>query len=154
MVADGGTLAVSARTVVNAAGPWVDEIRRLADAGVEPSIRLSKGVHVLLSADTSWSAALTIPHDKVRVSFAVPWEGMLLLGTTDTLHEGGPDAVVAEQADVELVLAEAAGALEEPVVRREHIRPSSRGCACCPKAAARRRVRGARPCTSATATGC
>ncbi len=122
VVADGGTLAVSARTVVNAAGPWVDEVHRLADAGVEPSIRLSKGVHVLLSADTTWSAALTIPHDKVRVSFAVPWEGMLLLGTTDTLHEGGPDAVVAEPADVERVLAEAAVALEEPLVSPEHIR--------------------------------
>ena len=122
VVADGETLPVSARTVVNAAGPWVDEVRRLADPGVEPSIRLSKGVHVLLSADTTWSAALTIPHDKVRVSFAVPWEGMLLLGTTDTLHEGGPDAVLAEQADVELVLEEAATALEESVVRRDHIR--------------------------------
>jgi glycerol-3-phosphate dehydrogenase len=122
VVADGVTIAVSARTVVNAAGPWVDEVRRLADPDLEPSIRLSKGVHVLLSADTTWSAALTIPHDKVRVSFAVPWEGMLLLGTTDTLHEGDPGAVVVEQADVERVLAEAAGALEEPVVRHEHIR--------------------------------
>jgi glycerol-3-phosphate dehydrogenase len=122
VVADGRTIAVSAKTVVNAAGPWVDEVRRLADPGVEPSIRLSKGVHVLLSADTAWSAALTIPHDKVRVSFAVPWEGMLLLGTTDTLHEGGPDAVVADPADIETVLAEAAVALDEPVIRREQIR--------------------------------
>ena len=122
VVADSGTIAVSARTVVNAAGPWVDEIRRLADAGAEPSIRLSKGVHAVLSADKTWSAALTIPHDKVRVSFAVPWEGMLLLGTTDTLHEGGPDAVVAEADDIEHVLAEASRALDEPVLRREHIR--------------------------------
>jgi glycerol-3-phosphate dehydrogenase len=122
VTAEGGTYAVSARTVVNAAGPWVDQVRRLADPGVEPSIRLSKGVHVLLSADTAWSAALTIPHDKVRVSFAVPWEGMLLLGTTDTLHEGAPDAVVAEAADIDLVLAEAAVALDEPLVSREHIR--------------------------------
>ena len=122
VVGDGGTLAVSARAVVNAAGPWVDEVRRLADPAAAPSIRLSKGVHVLLSTDTSWSAALTIPHDKVRVSFAVPWEGMLLLGTTDTLHEGGPDAVVADEADIEVVLAEAAGALDDAVVRRERIR--------------------------------
>jgi glycerol-3-phosphate dehydrogenase len=127
VLADGETLAVSAKTVVNAAGPWVDGIRRLADADAEPSIRLSKGVHVLLSAGTPWSAALTIPHDKVRVSFAVPWEGMLLLGTTDTLHEGGPDAVVAEPADVERVLAEAAGAVEESVVGREHIRGTFAG---------------------------
>jgi glycerol-3-phosphate dehydrogenase len=122
VVADGATIAVTARSVVNAAGPWVDEVRRLADPGVEPSIRLSKGVHVLVSAERAWSAALTIPHDKVRVSFAVPWEGMLLLGTTDTLHEGDPGGVVAEQADVDRVLAEAGGALEEPVVRPEHVR--------------------------------
>jgi glycerol-3-phosphate dehydrogenase len=122
VVTDSGTIAVSASTVVNAAGPWVDEIRRLADPGADPSIRLSKGVHVVLSAETAWSAALTIPHDKVRVSFAVPWEGMLLVGTTDTLHEGGPDTVLAEEADVERVLAEAAVALEEPALRREHIR--------------------------------
>jgi glycerol-3-phosphate dehydrogenase len=122
VVADGATLTVSAKAVVNAAGPWVDEVRRLAAPGAEPSIRLSKGVHVVLAAETTWSAALTIPHDKVRVSFAVPWAGMLLLGTTDTLHEGGPDALAVEQADVERVLAEAAGALEEPAVRPEHIR--------------------------------
>jgi glycerol-3-phosphate dehydrogenase len=47
---------------------------------------------------------------------------MLLLGTTDTLHEGGPDTVVAEGADVDRVLAEAAVALEEPAVRRENVR--------------------------------
>jgi glycerol-3-phosphate dehydrogenase len=47
---------------------------------------------------------------------------MLLLGTTDTLHEGGPDTVLADEADVERVLAEAAVALEEPALRREHIR--------------------------------
>jgi glycerol-3-phosphate dehydrogenase len=122
VVADGGTFAVSARSVVNAAGPWVDEVRGLADVRVEPSVRLSKGVHVLLSVDTTWSAALTIPHDKVRVSFAVPWEGLLLLGTTDTLYEDGPDAVVVEESDVERVLAEAAGALDDSVVRRENLR--------------------------------
>jgi len=51
-----------------------------------------------------WTAALTIPHDQVRVSFAVPWEDMLLLGTTDTLHEGEPGAVVATEAEVALPL--------------------------------------------------
>ena len=113
-------------------------------------------MHVLLSTDTTWSAALTIPHDKVRVSFAVPWEGMLLLGTTDNLHDGGPDSVVAEQADIAHVLAEAAVALDgarDPP--GDGSAPSSRGCACCRnRAAARRRVRDARPCTSATEAGC
>jgi len=144
VVADGRTIALSARTVVNAAGPWVDEIRRLADDRAEPSIRLSKGAHVLLSADSAWSAALTIPHDKVRVSFAVPWEGMLLLGTTDNLHHGGPDSVVVEESDIAHVLAEAAVALDEPVIRPERIRAVFAGLRVLPQQSGRETARARR----------
>jgi glycerol-3-phosphate dehydrogenase len=112
VVAGGRTIAVRARRVVNAAGPWVDHVRRLEDARVRPSVRLSKGVHVLVDGGDDWGAALTIPHDKVRVSFAVPWEGMLLLGTTDTLHDGGPETARVTDADVEQVLREAAAAVD------------------------------------------
>jgi glycerol-3-phosphate dehydrogenase len=118
----GETVAVSARTVVNATGPWVDRVRRLEDAAAPSSSRLSKGVHVLVPLDRPWSAALTIPHDKVRVSFAVPWEGMLLLGTTDTLYEGDPGDASATEDDVATVLAEASVALDPELVRRDAVR--------------------------------
>jgi glycerol-3-phosphate dehydrogenase len=111
VAADGQTITVSARATVNAAGPWVDQVRRLDDPGAAPSIRLSKGVHVLVEGGTDWSAALTIPHDKVRVSFAVPWEGMLLLGTTDTPHDDRTEVAVTD-ADVDQVLGEASVAVE------------------------------------------
>jgi glycerol-3-phosphate dehydrogenase len=107
VVADGSAVTVRARSVVNAAGPWVDRVRRLEDERAKSSVRLSKGVHVLVDGGGDWGAALTIPHDKVRVSFAVPWEGMLLLGTTDTLHDGEPETVAVTDADVEQVLVEA-----------------------------------------------
>ena len=34
----------------------------------------------------------------------MPWEGMLLLGTTDTVHDGEPDEVEVTEADIEQVL--------------------------------------------------
>jgi glycerol-3-phosphate dehydrogenase len=117
--ADGRTIAVRARRVVNAAGPWVDRVRALEDPDAKPSMRLSKGVHVVLPGGDDWNAALTVPHDKVRVSFVVPWEGMLLLGTTDTEYDGEPDAVSVTEADVRQVLDEASVAVDglaEPVV--------------------------------------
>jgi glycerol-3-phosphate dehydrogenase len=113
VLADGRTIEVNARAVINAAGPWVDRVRRLEDPKARPSMRLSKGVHVLVDGAHDWSAALTIPHDKVRVSFAVPWEGMLLLGTTDTLYDGEPETVAVTDEDVAQVMAEAAGAIED-----------------------------------------
>ena len=109
--ADGRTIAVDARRVVNASGPWLDRVRRLEDPTARPSVRLSKGVHVVVDGAEDWRAALTISHDKVRVSFAVPWEGMLLLGTTDTLHEGEPETVAVSDEDVRQVLDEASVAV-------------------------------------------
>src|SRR5262249_44311847 len=67
---EGETVEVAARALVNATGPWVDTVRRLEDARAAPTVRLSKGAHVLVRLEQPWEAALTIPHDKVRVSFA------------------------------------------------------------------------------------
>ncbi|HWB21484.1 MAG TPA: glycerol-3-phosphate dehydrogenase/oxidase [Gaiellaceae bacterium] len=127
VAADGATVGVRARAVVNASGPWLDAVRRLEDPDAGRSIRLSKGVHVLVDPDRSWSAALTIPHDKVRVSFAVPWQGMLLLGTTDALYEGDPAEVAVEEADIEQVLAEAAVAVDPALIGRDRVRATYAG---------------------------
>jgi glycerol-3-phosphate dehydrogenase len=110
--ADGREITIRAKAVINAAGPWVDRVRRLEDERAKPSMRLSKGVHVVVDGGEDWNAALTIPHDKVRVSFAVPWEGMLLLGTTDTEHDGEPETATVTDEDVRQVLDEASVAVD------------------------------------------
>jgi glycerol-3-phosphate dehydrogenase len=109
---DGNDVAVRAGMIVNATGPWLDHLRRLEDPAAAPSIRLSKGVHVVVDGGEDWGAAVTIPQSKVRVSFAIPWEGMLLLGTTDTLHEGEPDDAEVTDDDVRTILDEAASAID------------------------------------------
>ncbi len=124
---EGTVVGVRARATVNAAGPWVDRVRRLEDPRAGRSVRLSKGVHLLLEQERPWSAALTIPHDKVRVSFAVPWQGLLLLGTTDTLFDGEPDELGVDDSDVEQVLAEASVAIGADALGRERVRASFAG---------------------------
>ena len=111
VVVDGETVHVQARSIVNATGPWLDRVRRLEDPSAAPSIRLSKGVHLIVDGGTDWGAAVTIPHDTSRVSFAIPWEGKLLLGTTDTLHDGAPEDASVTGEDVRTVLEEAAVAV-------------------------------------------
>ena len=108
----GALLAVTARSVVNAAGPWVDAVRRMESAAAGTSVRLSKGAHLLLEAEGTWRSALTTPLPRGRVSFAIPWEGMLLLGTTDEPFEGDPAAVAAGDDDQRQILAEASRSLE------------------------------------------
>ena len=121
-VAEDVCVAVAARTVVNAAGPWVDDVRRLEDPAAGSSARLSKGVHLVLGPLGDWRAALTIPVNRTRVAFAVPWAGGLLLGTTDTPFEGDARALRPSEDDERQILAEAGLAIDGDVLAGATIR--------------------------------
>ena len=125
--AEGGIISIDAKVVVNAAGPWVDHVRRLEDGRLGTSVRLSKGAHVVLSRAEEWTGALTVPQDDVRVTFAVPWYDLLLVGTTDTEYEGDPAAVSVDPPDVDQILAEAAVALGADAVSRDRVRATFAG---------------------------
>ncbi|MDP4504712.1 glycerol-3-phosphate dehydrogenase/oxidase [Nonomuraea turcica] len=118
---DGTEFGVSARLVLNATGPWVDHLRRMEDPDAAPSIRLSKGAHLVLRRHEPWKAALTTPIDKYRVSFAIPWEDHLLLGTTDEAYEGDPAEVRPTEADIAQILDEAGHSVREEQLKREDI---------------------------------
>lgn len=84
----GETLELTARVVVNAAGPFSDDLR--APLGVPARIRQLRGSHLVFSASRfPVPEALTIfhPRDK-RAMFVIPWEGVTLVGTTDIDHSG------------------------------------------------------------------
>ncbi|MEU6859219.1 glycerol-3-phosphate dehydrogenase/oxidase [Glycomyces sp. NPDC046736] len=115
---DGTEFGIDARVVLNATGPWVDHLRRMEDAGADPSIRLSKGAHLVLKRTSHWKAALATPIDKYRITFALPWEDMLLLGTTDEAYEDDPGAVAVNDKDRAQILDEASVS-----VRAEQLRP-------------------------------
>jgi glycerol-3-phosphate dehydrogenase len=124
---DGAEFGIDAHVVLNATGPWVDHLRRMEDPGSAPSIRLSKGAHLVLKRTSHWRAALATPIDKYRITFALPWEDMLLLGTTDEEYTGDPGEVSVTEADVDQILGEASLSVRDRQLRRELITYSFAG---------------------------
>ncbi|TDC22401.1 glycerol-3-phosphate dehydrogenase/oxidase [Streptomyces sp. 8K308] len=114
----GDEFGIDARVVLNATGPWVDHLRRLEDPGAAPSIRLSKGAHLVLRRTKPWRTALATPIDKYRITFALPWEDQLLLGTTDEAYDGDPADVRATEADIRQILDEAAFSVRDEQLDR------------------------------------
>ena len=108
----GEEVDVRPRSVVNASGPWIDDIRRLEDRGAGTSVTLSRGAHLVLERKGGWGAAITIPIDRTRVAFAVPWAGSLLIGTTDAAFEGDPRTIQPTSGEERQVLEEAGLALD------------------------------------------
>ncbi len=87
----GRTVRVRARCVVNAAGPWVDAVRRLEAPAAPDTLHLSKGVHVVLPASRVPLRNILLLHtaDK-RTIFAIPRGEVIFIGTTDTTYDCGP----------------------------------------------------------------
>ena len=85
----GESFSIKTKLVLNCTGPFSDHIRLMANPGLEERIRPSKGVHAVLPYETLDSAyAMLIPKTSDgRVVFAIPFEGAMILGTTDTESE-------------------------------------------------------------------
>ena len=109
-VSTGERLRVRFRAVVNAAGPSVDAVRALERTGAPPLVRLSMGVHVVVPLTGEWRAGLAL-FDDASTAIAIPWQGMLLIGATDTPHEEGRAALTVDPADVKQLLTRFADVL-------------------------------------------
>lgn len=88
----GEEFAVKAETFVNATGAGSDGVRQLASRGVRGRLKPSKGVHILFALESApGKDALLVPKtEDGRVIFAIPWQGRLLVGTTD--DEAAPES--------------------------------------------------------------
>jgi glycerol-3-phosphate dehydrogenase len=100
----GVDFVIQARQVLNATGPWVDAVCRMAGDATGPHLQPTKGVHLLVS-DRGLSAAFLLLHPRdARVFFVIPWLGKTLIGTTDTAFAGTPDGLDVTPEDVTYLL--------------------------------------------------
>jgi glycerol-3-phosphate dehydrogenase len=110
-----------AEVVINATGPFTDDLRRQADASIAPIISPSQGVHLVF--DRSFlpgESAIMVPHTSDgRVMFAIPWHGHTLIGTTDTPVEHPTLEPVALDREIDFILSTAALYLAHQPARRD-----------------------------------
>lgn len=107
-VLTGDTLAVRATVVVNATGPWADQVRCMAEPHADPIVRLTRGTHVVVPRarlGNKGAVTLTSPIDG-RVMFVLPWEHLTYIGTTD-VDVPDPDRVRPTGDDVVYLLRSA-----------------------------------------------
>lgn len=102
---DGTLKFLSARVVVNAAGPWVDDILELA-GGYDQRIGPTKGSHCVV--DTFPGAPSTCiffeSPDDSRPLFILPWAGRYMLGTTDIPYNGSLETIEMDDEEVKYLL--------------------------------------------------
>lgn len=96
---------IRARTVINAAGPWVDMVRQAEQDDASTRLALSKGIHVVVPKEVlpvKYTAIINTP-DK-RAIFAVPHGAFTYIGTTDSFYPATEYWPQVEQEDVDYLL--------------------------------------------------
>jgi glycerol-3-phosphate dehydrogenase len=118
----GSEWRAAARVVVNAAGPFCDAVRRLADPAAPPLVAASQGSHVVLPRSfLPGDSALLVPKTPDgRVLFAIPWHGHTLVGTTDVAVSDAPAEPRPTGEEIDFILDTAGRYLARPP-RREDV---------------------------------
>ena len=98
----GDMIQVKARSIVNAAGPWVsDVLQRVIHQQAHQQLRLIKGSHIVVPRLFSHPYAYIFQHHDGRVVFAIPYEQhFTLIGTTDSDYQGDPGEVAIDADEI------------------------------------------------------
>ena len=108
---------VTARMVVNAAGPWVDKVLTgAAGANGAQNVRLVQGSHIVVERKYAHDKAYFFQNPDGRIFFAIPYErDFTLIGTTDRDFEGDPSNVTITDGEIAYLCEGASAYFREPV---------------------------------------
>ena len=115
----GAVRRVFAKLVVNAGGPWVDEILKGSIGENDVSnVRLVQGSHIVVRRKFNHPKAYFFQNSDERIFFAIPYEqDYTLIGTTDRDFDGDPADVSISEDEIDYLCAGASHYFKEPVTR-------------------------------------
>ena len=120
---DGRKQFAEASVVINAAGPWIDQVLERAPIKSPKLIGGTKGSHLVVPPfpGAPANAIYVEARSDVRPVFIIPWNELYLIGTTDVRFEGDPDDVRCEPWEVDYLLSETNLALPGAHLTRDSI---------------------------------
>lgn len=119
-VLTGETVEIRAQAVVNATGPWGDQLRALSDRSAASRLTPTKGIHLILPRLARHALCVQARSNR-RVFFVLPWGDYSLVGTTETAVDGALDTLRADADEVGDLLEELARVLPGCRVRADDV---------------------------------
>lgn len=103
--------------LVNAAGPWMNELLRANGIPADYVLTLVRGSHLVLKQAIADVGLLLQSTTDRRVFFVLPWKGTTLVGTTEVLQKESPDRVHATEEEIGYLIARFNRYFREPLTR-------------------------------------
>ncbi len=103
--------------LINAAGPWMNELLRTNGIAADYVLTLVRGSHLMLRHRVSDAGLLLQSTTDRRVFFVLPWKGTTLVGTTEVVQRESPDGVQASEEEIDYLIARFNRYFREPLSR-------------------------------------
>lgn len=103
--------------VVNAAGPWMNELLRTNGISAPYVLSLVRGSHLVLKDRVSEPGLLLQSVADRRVFFVLPWKGTTLVGTTEVMQKESPDEVQATGEEIDYLIGRFNRYMRQPLSR-------------------------------------
>jgi glycerol-3-phosphate dehydrogenase len=118
---DGTTSTLRARTLVNAAGPWVARvIGQVVRANTQAKVRMVQGSHIVVPKLYDHDRCYIFQNADNRIFFSIPYErDFTLIGTTDQDYQGDPADVRISKAEIEYLCQGASEYFAKPVTPQQ-----------------------------------
>ena len=116
---DGSEETVRSRALVNAGGPWVEDvIRNTIRFNTSEGVRLVRGSHIVTRRLFDHDKAYFFQGEDGRIIFAIPYEtDFTLIGTTDKDHTGDPKTARCTEEEQDYLCTFASSYFARPVTR-------------------------------------
>ncbi|WP_371185787.1 glycerol-3-phosphate dehydrogenase [Thalassotalea maritima] len=103
---NGTRYMVSARALINAAGPWVSSLfDSIVNLEAPQQIRLVKGSHIIVPKIHNTDDAYILQNQDGRIVFVLPFEQEFsIIGTTDVEYQGCPSAVAIDDDEIDYLI--------------------------------------------------
>jgi glycerol-3-phosphate dehydrogenase len=114
---NGGRTTISARALINAGGPWVEQVLAFgAGVNAKAKVRLVQGSHIVVRQLYAHDRAYMFQNADGRIVFVIPYQGdFTLIGTTDRDYDGDPAKVKATAEEIEYLCKSVSEYLAKPV---------------------------------------
>lgn len=105
--------------IVNAAGPWMNELLRENHIRASYVLSLVRGSHLVLKQRVSENGLLLQSTTDKRVFFVLPWKATTLVGTTEVVQTEPLDGVRASEEEIDYLITRFNRYVKTPISRED-----------------------------------